>query len=222
MKPSLAILMALAIASPLAATAADTATSPPPAKPAFVIPAGTMDATRAIAGNYVLDPNHVAVIARVSHMGFSISFFRFGKVEAKLYWDPANVAKSTLSATVDASSLETNVAGFAEELTGPGFLDTAKYPTATFVSTAFHQTDPTHGKVDGTFTLRGKSVPLTFDVTLVGAGPGFAGSMEMGHVLGIHAESAIDPKEFGLPALFNKPIQLSIDTEFDRKAANNK
>lgn len=180
------------------------------------IPMGQHDYHLATAGTYTLDPNHVGVIARVSHMGFSISIFRFGTVAATLDWNPADVAKSKLTATVQTASIESNVPGFAEELQGDQYLKSAKYPTATFVSTAFRQTDAQHGKVDGKFTLMGKTVPLTFDVTLVGAGPGFAGSPVMGHLIGIHAEGAIHPQDFGMSPFFTTPIQLVIDTEFDK------
>jgi polyisoprenoid-binding protein YceI len=190
-------------------------------QPNFVIPLGSKDASKAIAGNYTLDPNHVGVVARVSHLNFSISIFRFEKAKAVLTWNPRDVARSRLDATVDTASITSNVPGFAQELSGVAYLDTAKYPEATFVSTAFHQTDKTHGTVLGTFTLRGKSKPMTFVVTLIGAGPGFAGSMEMGHVIGIHAEGTINPQDYGLPAMFKEPIGLVIDTEFDRTKANN-
>jgi len=210
----LGALVAIVLCAPQALLAAD--------QPPMVIPTGTNDATKAIAGNYTLDPNHVGVLARVSHLGFSISIFRFEKAAADLVWNPTDVGKSKLSATVETASITSNVPGFASELAGAKFLDAAKYPAATFVSTRFRQTDRTHGKVDGTFTLRGKSVPLTFDVTLIGAGPGFAGSMEIGHVIGIHAEGSINPQDFGFDPVFATPIGLVIDTEFDRKAANNK
>ncbi|HEY5336791.1 MAG TPA: YceI family protein [Rhizomicrobium sp.] len=180
------------------------------------IPMGQHDYRLATPGTYTLDPNHVGVIARVSHMGFSVSIFRFDKVAATLDWNPNDVAKSKLTATVDTASIESNVPGFAEELSGEKYLNATKFPQATFVSTAFHKTDAQHGKVDGTFTLMGKTVPLTFDVTLIGAGPGFAGSPVMGHVIGIHAEGAIHPQDFGMSPFFSTPIQLVIDTEFDK------
>jgi len=179
------------------------------------IPTGKHDYKLATAGAYTLDPSHVAVVARVSHMGFSVSVFRFGKVQATLDWNPADVAKSKLNATVDTASIESNVPGFAEQLAGDKYLNAPKYPTATFVSTAFRKTDAQHGKVDGKFTLLGKTVPLTFDVTLVGAGPGFAGGPVMGHVIGIHAEGSIHPQDFAMSPFFTTPIQLVIDTEFD-------
>jgi polyisoprenoid-binding protein YceI len=179
------------------------------------IPMGQHDYHLATAGTYTLDPNHVGVIARVSHLGFSVSIFRFGTVAATLDWNPADVAKSKLTATVQTNSIETNVPSFAEQLAGDKFLNSAKYPTATFVSTAFRQTDAQHGKVDGQFTLMGKTVPVTFDVSLVGAGPGYAGGPVMGHVIGIHAETAINPQDFNISPFFTTPIQLVIDTEFD-------
>ncbi|HWD49737.1 MAG TPA: YceI family protein [Rhizomicrobium sp.] len=180
------------------------------------IPMGQHDYKLSPAGKYHLDPNHVGVIARVSHMGFSISIFRFGKVAATLDWNPGDITKSKLSATVVTNSIETNVPGFAEQLQGDQYLKSAMFPEATFVSTAFRQTDPQHGKVDGKFTLMGKTVPVTFDTTLIGAGPGFAGSPVMGHVIGIHAETAINPQDFGMSPFFTMPIQLVIDTEFDK------
>lgn len=188
----------------------------PAPKTPMVIPMGQHDYKLATAGTYTLDPNHIGLIARVSHLGFSFSVFRFGKVAAILNWNPVDVSKSKLSATVQTNSIETNVPGFAEELQGDEYLKSAKFPTATFTSTAFRQTDPQHGKVDGKFTLMGKTVPLTFDVTLVGAGPGFAGSPAMGHVIGIHAEGSINPQDFGMSPFFKTPIQLVIDTEFDK------
>ena len=184
----------------------------------FVIPHGTSDISKTVAGTYTLDPNHVGVLARISHLGFSMSIFRFDKVSGTLQWNPAAVAKSQLTATVQTGSIATNVPGFAEHLIGHEYLDAADFPEATFVSTAFRQSDATHGKVDGKFTLKGKTVPLTLEVTLVGAGPGFAGGPVMGHVIGIHAEGWIDPKQFNMGPFFTDPIQLVIDTEFDHKA----
>ena len=207
-----ALLLSVALAQGLGNVAAAEATMTPPA----VLPHGGKDITQVPSGTYNLDPNHVGVIARVSHLGFSYSVFRFGHVQAKLDWDSAQPARSRLSAAVQTNSVETNVEGFATQIAGDKFLKSATFPVATFASTAFRQTDATHGQVDGQFTLMGKTRPVTFDVSLVGAGKGFAGGPVMGHVIGIHAETAINPQDYGLPPFFSEPIALAIDTEFDR------
>ena len=200
-------VQAALLAATLAASGVASAQGLPPG-----VFAGERDYSQAPAGTYALDPFHAAVIAKVSHIGYSYSVFRFDKVAGTLTWDPAAPAKSALSATVQTGSIDTNVPNFPTQLSGPKFLNAAAFPQASFVSTSFHQIDANHGKVDGQFTLMGKTVPLTLDVTLVGAGKGF-----MGHPrIGVHAEGAIEPKDFGLPAMFSAPIALVIDTEFAR------
>jgi polyisoprenoid-binding protein YceI len=201
-----AVMAALAV-STTGLAAAHAQTGLPPG-----VYVGEPDFRQAPAGAYSLDPNHAAVIARVSHIGYSYSVFRFDKVHGALSWDPAAPARSTLSVEVQTGSIATNVPGFAAELSGAPYLNAAGFPQATFVSTGFRQTDATHGKIDGQFTLMGKAVPVTFDVALVGAGKGF-----MGHPrIGAHAETAIDPKAFGLPPLFATPIEIVVDAEFAR------
>jgi polyisoprenoid-binding protein YceI len=199
-------LLMLALAQ--TAQAAPAANSPPPGP----IPHGHKNVAFAPAGTYALDPDHLGIIARVSHLGFSRSVFRFERGGATLIWDPKAPAQAKLTATVETASITTNVAGFAVELAGAKYLNAALNPQASFVSSAFRQRDATHGTVAGTFTLMGKSVPVTFEVVLIGAGPFY------GHdVIGVHAETAIDPKDFGLSPVFDEPIELVIDTEFDRK-----
>jgi len=180
----------------------------PPGLPAG-IGCGAPDLKLAPAGAYDVDPSHAGVIARVSHIGYSYSIFRFDAVKGHLTWDPASPGKSTLNADVQTGSIATNVPNFPAELSGPRFLDAAAFPDATFVSTAFHKTGATTGKVDGVFTLHGKSEPLTLGVTLIGAGPGFGAPR-----MGVHAEGWIKPQDYGLPAMFSAPIQLVIDVEF--------
>src|SRR3569832_226084 len=203
-----AVFLSAALLLAVPAFAAD---QPPPTPAPAAIPHGTNDYTTAVAGDNALDGKHVGIIARVPHLGFSISIFRFGDVAAKLTWDPAAPEKSSLTATVKTASIETNVAGFADEIAAK-YLNSAQFPDATFVTTAFHKIDATHGKVDGNFTLKDKTKPVTFDVTLIGAGPSFAG-----HSIGIHAEGWINPTDYNIGPFFKDPIQLVIDTEFGHK-----
>src|SRR5262249_11809269 len=136
---------------------------------------GEADYKQAPAGTYTLDPDHTAVIARVSHLRYSYSVFRFDRASATLKWDPANVAACSLNAKVETGSITSNVKGFAQQLAGDDFLKAGTFPQASFTSTAFRQSSPLRGQVDGELTLMGKTRPLTFDVELVGAGKGFGG-----------------------------------------------
>lgn len=185
--------------------------STPSGLPPGVYPA-EQDYKLALAGSYALDPDHAAVIARVSHLGYSYSIFRFDRLDATLTWDPANPNGSALSARVETESITSNVKGFAGQLAGDGFLKSKAFPQATFVSSGFRQTRPRAGKVDGTLTLLGHSKPVTFDVELVGAGKGMTGQPRIGAT----ARTSIDPVEFGLMPLLGPVIEIVADVEFVR------
>ena len=191
-------------ASPVAYAEGTCPTGLPPG-----VACGTPDVAGAPAGTYTGDPSHAAIVAKVSHIGYSYSLFRFGKVTATLEWNPAAPATSKLNASVETASILTPVPGFPAELAGPKYLNSGAFPQATFVSTAFHRLNATHGKVDGQFTFLGVTKPMSFDVTLIGAGKGF-GSPRMG----VEATSSLDPKAFGMSPFFVVPIQLVIDAEF--------
>ena len=203
--PMLLLLLAAGPSAGLAQSA------PPPGLPPGVY-MGEPDDKQATAGTYTLDPDHASVIARVSHLGYSYSIFRFERLSATLAWDPASTAGDSLSAKVETASITSNVKGFGDQLAGDEFLKSKAFPEATFVSTAFRQTSPQSGKVDGTLSLMGKTRPVTFDVELVGAGKGFAGQPRMG----MTARTRINPVDFGLPPLLGEAIEIVVDAEFQR------
>lgn len=174
---------------------------------------GEADYKQAPAGTYALDPDHASVIARVSHLRYSWSVFRFDRVSGTLKWDPANTTNSSLTAKVETASITSNVKGFAQDLAGDKFLKSAAFPEATFVSTAFRQMSSRRGKVEGQFTLMGKTKPVTFDVELVGAGRGFGDRPR----IGVNAKGSINPVDFGLPPFFSEAIEIVIDVEFQRE-----
>ncbi len=208
-------MLAVALAMSSAVALAQTPPAAPPAAPVALPPgvfAAERDVALATAGTYALDESHTAVIARVSHLGYSHSVFRFDRAKGTLTWDPAAIEKSKIEASVETASITTNVKGFAEELVGDKFLNSKAFPQATFVSTAFKPTDKMRGKVEGQFTLMGKTKPVTFDVSLVGAGKGFGGKPR----IGVTAVATINPQDYGLSPFFTDPIQIVIDTEFEK------
>ena len=185
------------------------------------IPQGQGDYRAASAGDYRLDPGHSAVLARVPHMGFSYSVFRFDEVSGALTWDPGDPARNRLVAEVRLGSISTPVPGFAEVLRGPDYLGAEAHPVARFTAEGFAVESETRGTVSGRLALMGRTHPATFRVELIGAGKGYTGD-EQGNpvirdLIGVHAETEIDPQAHGLSAFFTAPIMLAIDAEFARK-----
>lgn len=182
------------------------------------IPRGQPDYHAAEAGTYRLDPAHSAVLVRVPHMGFSVSVFRFDTVSAVLEWDPGDPASNRLTAEVDPASVSTPVEGFAETLRGTEYLNVAAFPTAGFKASRFTAESATTGKVEGYLSIMGRVRPATFDARLIGAGQGYTGDGQgnpvIRNLIGFHAETTIDPQQYGLNAFFTDPMVIQIDAEF--------
>jgi polyisoprenoid-binding protein YceI len=207
-----ALVLSFALSSSFTAVAQAQGTQPNGLPPGVYM--GEADYKQAPAGTYAIDPDHASVIARVSHLRYSWSIFRFDRISGTLKWDPANPGNSSLTAKVETASITSNVKDFAKELSSDSFLKSSAFPDATFVSSAFRQMSTRRGKVDGQLTLMGKTKPVTFDVELVGAGKGFADRPR----LGANAKGSINPVDFGLPPLFGDSIEIVIDVEFQRES----
>lgn len=112
---------------------------------------------------YVLDGAHTFPRFSYSHLGYSIQMSRFNKTSGKITFDKE--AKSgAVDIVIDAKSVDTGNATFDEHIQGEDFLDTAKYPTATFKSTRviFSGDKPSH--IEGLLTLKGVTRPVTLTV----------------------------------------------------------
>jgi polyisoprenoid-binding protein YceI len=210
-------LSALAACSPPTAKKAEA-----PAAPAAAAPA--KPATPQVpAGDYKLDKAHASLVFKVNHLGFSHYTARFADFDASLKFDPANPAASSVEATIDPRSLELNTppAGFKTELTGPQWLDAAKYPAITFRSTKVEVTGANTAKITGDLTLHGVTKPVVLDATFNG---GYAGHPMDPHArIGFSAHGVIKRAEygigFGVPAPgstmgVSDEVDVAIEAEF--------
>jgi polyisoprenoid-binding protein YceI len=175
------------------------------------------DPATAEAGRYKLDPDHASVIVRVLHEGTSFSTARFNGVSGMLDWDP-QVEKSKVDVTVDSKSIATPAAGFADRLTGEGWLNAAKFPQAKFVSTSVRRTGPTTGEINGNLTFLGQTRPLVVAAEVVGISKNIHGVMTMG----FKGSAKFKRSDYGLmtllPAIAGDEVELVLDLSFNREA----
>ena len=81
------------------------------------------------------DVNHSTIGFTVSILdGWSEVEGKFTKFSIRVAYDPADVARGTVTADIDAASIDTGIADRDQDLRSPGFFDTAKYPQITFRS----------------------------------------------------------------------------------------
>lgn len=228
MTPSRVLLAAAAIA--LAACSRSEPPSPAPADPPAAADASSTATDTAPvdvpAGAYTLDRSHASLLFRVDHLGFSNYTARFRNFDAKLQFDPANLAASSVFVTIDPRSLETDFPDpakldFNAELQNDQWLGSAKFPQMTYQSTSIEVTGPRTMKIHGDLTLRGITKPVVLDAKFNG---GYAGHpMDPNARIGFSAHGTLQRSDFGItygiPEAGSKMgvsdrVEVIIETEF--------
>jgi len=185
------------------------------ATPALAEPPST-DLAKVEGGHFAVDKNHAKIIFSTTHFGFSTYYGLFTAFDAKLDFDPKAPAKSAVEVTVDMTGIDTTNPKLDTHLKSPDFLDVAKFPTATFKSTAIEVTGPATGRITGELTLHGVTKPLTLDATFNGGG---VSPMTKAYVVGFNATGALKRSEFGVTTyvpVVGDEVHLTISGEFDR------
>lgn len=205
MHKSLNLIAALA----LAGTAA-VAAQPKPQPSAVAKAAASIQ-----AGTYNVDPNHTQVIWSVDHFGFSRLYGMVGSMSGTLDIDPRRPTAAKLAIDIPLSGLTVTSPGFAKHLATADLFDTAKFPTARFVSRTV-SVRGTHATIAGDLTLRGITKPLTLNASLHGAG---ANPMSKKPTIGFSATARLKRSDFGLafatPAVSDQ-VDLQIAAAFEK------
>ncbi|NMV39442.1 YceI family protein [Ralstonia insidiosa] len=104
---------------------------------------------------------------------------KFGKFDAAVNYNAANVAASTATVNIDINSVDVGSKDYNDELKKKDWFNAAQYPKATFVSSAFKP--GANGKVDvvGKLTIKGVTQDVTAPVTFKqdGANQVFEGAL---------------------------------------------
>lgn len=177
------------------------------------------------ASSWELDPAHTAVQFAVRHLMVSTVRGRFDDVKGTVTLDEADPTKSSVSATIEAKSINTANAKRDAHLREPDFLDVARYPTLTFASKKVEAAGANKWKVTGDLTLHGVTREVVLDVE----GAPKPTSDPYGNVkLGGVATTTIKRSDFGIT--WNKALEaggvvvgddvgITIDVELNRKGS---
>lgn len=141
---------------------------------------------------FAIEGTHTYPRFSYSHFGYSTQLSRFDKTTGTIVFDKA-AKTGTVDIVIDTKSVNTGFATFNEHIQGEDFLDTAKYPTATFKSTkvVFEGDKPV--AVEGNLTLKGVTRPVTLTVTSFQAMPH---PMLKKDAIGANATAKIKRSEF--------------------------
>ena len=126
----------------------------------------TLAAGSALAApvTYTVDSSHTYPRFSYSHFGFSTQLSSFGKTTGTVVFD-AQAKTGSVDIVIDTTTVNTGFADFNGHIQGEDFLDTAKFPKATFKSTkvVFEGDKPT--AIEGQLMIKGVSKPVTLTVT---------------------------------------------------------
>ena len=111
-----------------------------------------------------VEPNHTFPRFSYNHLGYSVQLSRFDKTSGKVVLDKA-AKTGSVDIVINTKSVSTGSDVFNEHIQGEDFLDTGKFPTATFKSTKVVFEGDKPAKIEGNLTLKGVTKPVTMTVT---------------------------------------------------------
>ena len=142
---------------------------------------------------YTLDRAHTTVEFVVRHLMITKVRGRFTGLDGQIALTPGSDLPTTITATIDAASIDTREEQRDAHLRSADFLQVEKYPHLMFESERIEGT-PEQFTVDGKLTIHG----VTRDVRLSGSFEGRANDPWGGVRVGYAAHGSINRKDFGL------------------------
>ncbi|GFO56653.1 polyisoprenoid-binding protein [Geomonas sp. Red276] len=175
------------------------------------------------AGSWQIDPDHSSVGFKVRHMMVSNVKGDFGTFSGVVDINDQDITRSSVSVSIDTASINTGVAKRDAHLKSADFLDVAKFPAMTFVSSKVVKAGKGKLKVYGLLTLHGVTREVVLDVE----GPSAISRDPYGNLRrGASATAKINRKDFGLVwnalletggVAVGEEVQISLEIEMIAK-----
>ena len=154
----------------------------------------TLAVTTAMAApkTFEIDGSHTFPRFSYSHFGYSTQVSRFDSTTGTVVFD-ADAKTGSVDISIDMKSVNTGFADFNGHIQGEDFLDTAKFPKATFKSTKVNFQDGKPASIEGQLTIKGITKAVTLTVTSFQA---MAHPMLKKDAIGANAFTVIKRSEF--------------------------
>jgi polyisoprenoid-binding protein YceI len=169
-----------------------------------------------VAGTWDIDASHSDVSFTVRHMMVSKVRGRFGAFSGDIVTSE-DLSSSSVTATIDASTIDTNNEQRDGHIRSADFFDVENHPQWTFRSTGL-RADGDDFALDGELTIKGVTRPVTLALEINGFGPDAWG----GTRAGFSASTTIDRNDFGVDikmpldgggVVVSDKVQISLEIE---------
>ena len=159
-----------------------------------------MTTTTAGLRTFTIDKAHSEATFQVRHLITKVRG-RFRDFEGTIQFDEANPEQSSVSFTIQTSSIDTSEPDRDKHLRSADFFSVDEYPTITFASTRVLRVSNKQFEVVGRFTIRGVTKEITVPVSYLGGAKDPWGKERAG----FEAELTMNRKDFGLN--WNAPLE---------------
>jgi len=170
---------------------------------------------------WVVDSDHSVAAFSILHMMIAHVRGQFNNITGTVYFDPQNIAGSSVELTIGTSSVATGIQKRDDHLKSPDFLDVAKYPEISFKSVGIGPVEGSRALVTGDLTLHGVTRRITVDTEFSGPVKDPFGD---GSSMGFTASTTINREDYGMDwnqpmenngIMLGREIRLTIDLEAD-------
>ncbi len=170
-----------------------------------------------------IDLSHSAIQFHVRHMVISKVHGRFARWSGAIQLDTGDLTRSSVEVTIDAASIDTQVADRDAHLRSPDFLDVTKYPQLTFRSRAIEKAGDGY-RVTGDLAMHGATREVVLEAEFSGTGKDPWGNERAG----FSARASVDRRDFGLTwnaaleaggVLVGEKVEITIEIEAVKKVA---
>jgi polyisoprenoid-binding protein YceI len=168
-----------------------------------------MGSALAAPDTFTVDSSHTFPSFEADHMGLSVWRGKFNKTTGTIVYDKEGKA-GTVDITIDTTSVDSGHDTLNEHLAGKGLLDSGSFPTATYKGklAKFSGENPT--EVEGQFTLKGVTKPLTLKINKFTCKPH---PMTKKHTCGADVSASFNREDFGVQGMGNGETKLFISVE---------
>lgn len=182
----------------------------------------TSTATLPTTSTWQLDASHSSIGFSVKHLMIATVRGSFGKFEAAFSGDEGDLGNATVSATIDASSIDTANDQRDGHLRSGDFFDVEKFPSITFAGKRIVGDAFGDFKIIGDLTIRGVTKEVTLDATFEGRAKDPWGNSRLGY----SATGKISRSEFGLTwnqaletggVMVSDDVRIAIEASFVRQ-----
>jgi polyisoprenoid-binding protein YceI len=169
-----------------------------------------------------IDSSHSGIHFAVRHLLISQVRGRFSRWSGTAVVPDGDWTRASVSVVIDASSIETGVAGRDTHLRAPDFLDVQRYPEITFWTLQVTAPEAGRLRIVGVLSLTGRAREVTLEVEDNGIMRDPWGNERAG----FSAKAAIDRRDFGVVGtlaldsgglVIGERIDIEIDVEAVRQ-----